>query len=73
MHYQAKSMKLILSIVSFVACLSFFSYIFFLGFTLPDSVQPSDMLILCGLIAVVSYYITRGAFEDVDRERGKIR
>lgn len=66
-------MKLILSIVSVVACLGFFSYLFFLGFTLPDAIQPRDMLILCGLLAVVSYYITRGAFEDVDRERGKLK
>lgn len=72
MHKQTKLMKLILSIVSVVACLGFFSYLFFLGVTLPDALQPRDMLILCVLLAVVSYYITRGAFEDVDRERGKI-
>jgi len=55
-----------------VACLGFFSYLFFLGATLPDAIQARDMLVLCGLLAVVSYFITRGAFEDVDRERGKI-
>jgi hypothetical protein len=65
-------MKLILSIVSVIACLGFFSYLFFLSFTHPDAIKAGDMLILCGLLAVVSYFITRGAFEDVDRERGKI-
>ena len=72
MQHQFNAMKLILSIVSVVACLGFFSYLFFLGATLPDAIQARDMLVLCGLLAVVSYFITRGAFEDVDRERGKI-
>jgi hypothetical protein len=62
-------MKFKLSIVSALITLAYFGFIFYTGVTNPDSIGYTQMLILCALLAIVSYFVTMGAFEDIDNER----
>jgi hypothetical protein len=44
-------------------------YLFACCLMAPARLGAPDMLLLCGLIAAVSYFATQGAYQDVDRER----
>ena len=35
----------------------------------PQRLSYIDMLLLCGLIAAMSYFATQGAYKDIDNER----
>lgn len=62
-------MKKTLSIVFSVLSIAYIFYVIYLGFTNPDALHYSQMLIMCALVSVASYFITFGAFESVDQER----
>lgn len=62
-------MKFKLSILFALITLAYFGFIFYTGVTNPDSIGYTQMLILCALLAIVSYFVTMGAFEDIDNER----
>ncbi len=49
--------------------LAFAGYIFYAGIMMPDTLGYTEMLIFCGLLAGVSWFVTMGAFEDIDNER----
>jgi hypothetical protein len=35
----------------------------------PQRLGYTDMLLLCGLLAAMSYFATQGAYKDIDNER----
>jgi hypothetical protein len=67
--FQTIVMKFKLSIVTALLTLAYFGYIFFTGITNPDALGYTQMIILCVLLSVVSYFVSMGAFEDIDNER----
>ncbi len=62
-------MKKTLSILFSVLSIAYIIYVIFLGVTNPDALRYTEMLIMCALVSIASYFITFGAFESVDRER----
>ncbi|MFN3529764.1 MAG: hypothetical protein ACK417_07575 [Bacteroidia bacterium] len=58
-----------LSVLFTLITLAYFGNIFFTGITNPDALGYTQMMILCILLALVSYFVTMGAFEDIDNER----
>jgi hypothetical protein len=69
--FQTIVMKFKLSILFALLSLAYFGFIAFTGITNPDALGYTEMLIFCGLLAGVSYFVTMGAFEDIDNERAK--
>jgi|GEM_PF-681758 len=62
-------MKFKLSILFALLTLAYFGFIAFTGITNPGALGYTQMLIFCALLAAVSYFVTTGAFEDIDNER----
>jgi hypothetical protein len=67
--FQINVMKFKLSILFALLTLAYFGFIAFTGITNPDALGYTELLIFCGLLAGVSYFVTMGAFEDIDNER----
>jgi len=64
-------MKFKLAVLFTVLSLAFFGYIFYAGIFMPDTLNYVHMLILSGLASFAAYYISMGAFADIDDERAK--
>ncbi len=62
-------MKFKLAAFFTVITLAFFGLVFYLGIFNPDALNYTHMLILTVLISIVSYFISMGAFADIDDER----
>lgn len=58
-----------LSVLFTLLTLAYFGFIFFTGITNPDALGYTNMLILCSLLSLVSYFVSMGAFEAIDNER----
>jgi len=64
-------MKFKLAVLFTVLSLAFFGFIFYSGIFMPDTLNYVHMLILSGLASIAAYYISMGAFADIDEERAK--
>jgi hypothetical protein len=62
-------MKFKVSVLITLVTLAYFGYIFFMGIFHPDSLGYTELMVLCALMGIASYYITMGAFSDIDQER----
>lgn len=58
-----------LGILFTLLTLAYAGYIIFAGITMPDTLGYTEMLTFCGLLAGVSWFVSMGAFEDIDNER----
>ncbi len=64
-------MKFKLAVLFTVLSLAFFGFVFYSGIFMPHTLNYVHMLVLSTLVSFASYYISMGAFADIDEERAK--